>query len=223
MPAQGFSAPGLSPRTRGRRLRGRRGARHRGSIPANAGETPAPPCRRRRRRVYPRERGGDPPRAAPTHTYTGLSPRTRGRPEAELDELPCRGSIPANAGETRSGAAPPPVRGVYPRERGGDHHQPHDQRPARGLSPRTRGRRGERLGEQTTHGSIPANAGETDLAWRRRTEHRVYPRERGGDVAENRPLYSDLGLSPRTRGRPAHSVVAAQRTGSIPANAGETR
>ena len=50
----------------------------------------------------------------------------------------------------------------------------------------------------------------------------VYPRERGGDRSWRWKCVSVMGLSPRTRGRLHHRLLAAESRGSIPANAGET-
>ena len=152
----------------------------------------------------------------------GLSPRTRGRRPARHVERRRRGSIPANAGETRpnreAGIAP----WVYPRERGGDQGCAPRPRCESGLSPRTRGRLGDRGRRFRRLGSIPANAGETaPAAWIKGCGG-VYPRERGGDAAVCPSPWGSSGLSPRTRGRPDQIDPAPLAVGSIPANAGET-
>ena len=70
-------------------------------------------------------------------------------------------------------------------------------------------------------GSIPANAGEPVSYWHRRTKPRVYPRERGGTRDWRTISLRKRGLSPRTRGNPAHPPYRSPVIGSIPANAGE--
>ena len=50
---------------------------------------------------------------------------------------------------------------------------------------------------------------------------RVYPRERGGTYFDNPNADQEEGLSPRTRGNLGVTVHRNQKTGSIPANAGE--
>ena len=71
------------------------------------------------------------------------------------------------------------------------------------------------------HGSIPANAGEPQTPQRPRRQARVYPRERGGTPGVSVGVVDVTGLSPRTRGNLSRDENAAERTRSIPANAGE--
>ena len=152
---------GLSPRTRGRRRRGKRTGGTVGSIPANAGETALSTRASPNSGVYPRERGGDRALAGGTLAAPGLSPRTRGRPTEREQLAGAGGSIPANAGETAQLCAVASGCRVYPRERGGDVLAHHRQRRAAGLSPRTRGRHPGVRHAGVQAGSIPANAGET--------------------------------------------------------------
>ena len=110
-----------------------------GSIPANAGEPPAPASRAGRSRVYPRERGGTFGERDDDEDVLGLSPRTRGNP-ARVDQLADGlGSIPANAGEPSFNTPTRTPRWVYPRERGGTIKARQEVEEAAGLSPRTRG------------------------------------------------------------------------------------
>ena len=213
---------GLSPRTRGRLDHRVQRIRVDGSIPANAGET----CRCQRSsassRVYPRERGGDGPILPQALGVEGLSPRTRGRPVATRRTGTGTGSIPANAGETSRSLRERTRWRVYPRERGGDSSSSVGSNSVLGLSPRTRGRRLRPLAGRQAPGSIPANAGETRTMPVITSMPRVYPRERGGDLAASAFCFAAAGLSPRTRGRPGAAEQAHSRAGSIPANAGET-
>ena len=132
------------------------------------------------------------------------------------------GSIPANAGETRTFDAPCPPTRVYPRERGGDAQRRRRVFVVAGLSPRTRGRPGQDRRERGRFGSIPANAGETRYGRVAVNLPRVYPRERGGDIAVSPLAPTVQGLSPRTRGRLARATEGDVAERSIPANAGET-
>ena len=77
----------------------------------------------------------------------------------------------------------------------------------------------DQLGDSA--GSIPANAGEPACLRVPLGQHGVYPRERGGTAADRSALFTELGLSPRTRGNLAHAASAGVSDGSIPANAGE--
>ena len=69
-----------------------------------------------------------------------------------------------------------------------------------GLSPRVRG---NQAGYNLLHereGSIPARAGEPNLADWLRTNARVYPRACGGTAHVAGALTQEMGLSPRVRG-----------------------
>ena len=73
-------AKALSPRGRGKRVKGTDFARNKGSIPAWAGETgfSCPACRITT--VYPRVGGGNLQHSDRLATEAGLSPRGRGKP-----------------------------------------------------------------------------------------------------------------------------------------------
>ena len=78
------SSSGLSPRVRGNRHVDGRGRGSRGSIPACAGEPPAPGCAAPRIRVYPRVCGGTAATRSQSSPFRGLSPRVRGNRNASL-------------------------------------------------------------------------------------------------------------------------------------------
>ena len=114
-----YPIEGLSPRVRGNLISIASPSRSDGSIPARAGEPPAPSISPKNVRVYPRACGGTVVAALDHHEYRGLSPRVRGnlRPGAAFrrasglsprvrgnhQNLDIRfgplGSIPARAGE----------------------------------------------------------------------------------------------------------------------------
>ena len=60
------------------------------------------------------------------------------------------------------------------------------------------------------------------MVTRKRDEDPVYPRVGGGNGRRDIGKRSELGLSPRGRGKPHKAEGAAQIAGSIPAWAGET-
>ena len=137
----------------------------------------------------------------------------RGNPDPQRPNHGSSRSIPAHAGEPRSGATMGAVIGVYPRACGGTAPLP--------VSP----------GEWK--GSIPAHAGEPPRWPPRATSPRVYPRACGGGGTRVYPRacggtsYEWLipqkatGLSPRMRGNRQHLRADARDHGSIPAHAGE--
>ena len=93
---------------------------------------------------------------------------------------------------------------------------------ARGLSPRSRGRRQVLHRGSGEIGSIPAVAGETHRISGRSACLWVYPRGRGGDCFVGILRQPFKGLSPRSRGRPFILSACVEGFGSIPAVAGET-
>ena len=153
-------AGGLSPRVRGNQYPHPAGRVAAGSIPACAGE----PCRgrgcRRVSRVYPRVCGGTRRLWGGRGYPTGLSPRVRGNPVAADEHLQGTGSIPACAGEPRTGCRCWPNPGVYPRVCGGTTFALYLPPVSEGLSPRVRGNPPLNMGSLPVHGSIPACAGE---------------------------------------------------------------
>ena len=110
---------GLSPPTRGNPQLSISPVSGLGSIPAHAGEPRGGSRASCASWVYPRPRGGTPPRARMVEAVVGLSPPTRGNPATTIVACLWEGSIPAHAGEPNR----PPARStrarVYPRPRGG--------------------------------------------------------------------------------------------------------
>ena len=131
------------------------------------------------------------------------------------------GSIPALAGEPRSGRSCPHPSGVYPRAGGGTQGVQRLARHWPGLSPRRRGNRLERHGDAPDWGSIPAQAGEPSAATVATPIIRVYPRAGGGTDVNPVNACSSTGLSPRRRGNPRRPLPPGGHRGSIPAQAGE--
>ena len=137
----------------------------------------------------------------PPDRWPGLSPRLRGNPAHLREAGRASGSIPAPAGEPRSGLSWGSVWTVYPRACGGNRLE---RKP--GLQP---GR------------SIPAPAGEPAAGPRGRSLIAVYPRACGGTRPKASCRSKSSGLSPRLRGNPHQDSVAGPLRGSIPAPAGE--
>ena len=152
---------------------------------------------------------------------TGLSPRVRGNLADGTPSSGSSGSIPACAGEPRgAGGSPRPAR-VYPRVCGGTRHRSAASGRPPGLSPRVRGNRGPGVVGRHVRGSIPACAGEPDLARARAGDARVYPRVCGGTPLNGGAMRPEAGLSPRVRGNRLHVGGQLSPLGSIPACAGE--
>ena len=151
----------------------------------------------------------------------GLSPRVRGNrlPPAGVEVLDR--SIPARAGEPRTGTPAGRWPRVYPRACGGTGAL--DQRlvALNGLSPRVRGNLERERQDKRWGRSIPARAGEPRLRNRPSAATEVYPRACGGtDHALTRRAIR-AGLSPRVRGNHVRRGHRGATAGSIPARAGE--
>ena len=195
----------------------------RGSIPAHAGEPHRSPSLAARFRVYPRACGGTQFLIARLEPVQGLSPRMRGNPEhRNAGRLPL-GSIPAHAGEPHRPRIGQRVVRVYPRACGGTKPWIASTSHAAGLSPRMRGNLFRRAGIPQIAGSIPAHAGEPFSFFIFLTPLKVYPRACGGTVSGQLFGIDDQGLSPRMRGNRVRASGSGQRSGSIPAHAGEPR
>ena len=132
---------GLSPRVRGNPKPPQHYTHRRGSIPACAGEPPAPFALPRRLRVYPRVCGGTRASGGRTCPAAGLSPRVRGNLQPSVVVRGASGSIPACAGEPRTIRRPTSGKRVYPRVCGGTISVGQCLVTVRGLSPRVRGNR----------------------------------------------------------------------------------
>ena len=110
---------GLSPLARGNRATHVARRRAKRSIPAGAGEPILEAMRLDEETVYPRWRGGTAFCFAAVSASRGLSPLARGNPPVLPARSPCKGSIPAGAGEPAQETAPLESPPVYPRWRGG--------------------------------------------------------------------------------------------------------
>ena len=152
---------------------------------------------------------------------TGLSPRVRGNPDAEVVGDVLLGSIPACAGEPDRGIRAPFRRRVYPRVCGGTFDNGYPRYLPEGLSPRVRGNQRRKATQPTRNGSIPACAGEPFWKDNGRGIWMVYPRVCGGTITMTPRYMCSGGLSPRVRGNRLALACATFRLRSIPACAGE--
>ncbi len=234
---------GSSPRWRGRRRQPRHLAAGHGLIPALAGTTPRLLLSCRPPRAHPRVGGDDWRIESGGAGWLGSSPRWLGRPRDRSEANHDAGLIPALAGTTRgepvharhrpglipalAGTTPTDadlvtVRRAHPRVGGDDTV---DGRPGvivSGSSPRWRGRRGPRRGPCAPRGLIPALAGTTMSVMAFPSTGGAHPRVGGDDRAAGTQAVTDLGSSPRWRGRRPCGPAAPARCRLIPALAGTT-
>ncbi len=214
--------PGSSPLARGGRacvLPCNRGAR---LIPARAGRTSPTCCRRGRRWAHPRSRGADYRYGRLDLAAPGSSPLARGGLAAVSTRLHGPRLIPARAGRTSPTAASTCRHGAHPRSRGADALAGVRVPAVMGSSPLARGGRGERPGDDTAPGLIPARAGRTMPVSRPAATKQAHPRSRGADARLLDPQGQPLGSSPLARGGRRRRGRSRRRTGLIPARAGRT-
>ena len=195
--------------------------RRSGSIPASAGEPRSCSGGKREPGVHPRERGGAEAVCSSMVRASGPSPRARGSPGRGGRRAPVGGSIPASAGEPRTGLSLEEAQRVHPRERGGAGRTVGMSLDEMGPSPRARGSRCLSLARRTRPGSIPASAGEPWSPPGSASPSGVHPRERGGALGAGGARTGVQGPSPRARGSLRWHGRTRRGHGSIPASAGE--
>ena len=215
------SASGLSPRVRGNQSDHPHVRASAGSIPACAGEPPAPKPGRSIPRVYPRVCGGTIPPLTTSTASPGLSPRVRGNRRTRHPAPVSAGSIPACAGEPSPGGPCRSCWPVYPRVCGGTIVGSWDSRAVTGLSPRVRGNRSAKQRASSSRRSIPACAGEPRSTPSSDSCSGVYPRVCGGTSCRGMAGSHSEGLSPRVRGNRIRHRPSLPNPRSIPACAGE--
>ena len=171
--------------------------------------------------VYPRTCGGTRLLCSPPPPVTGLSPHVRGNLDAAREYGLSLGSIPARAGEPRTGSSSTPRSRVYPRTCGGTKAAGKLVTLTQGLSPHVRGNPRRLRPTGRYGGSIPARAGEPIRSRRTGTIRRVYPRTCGGTASSTLSTLGRSGLSPHVRGNLTQGCRVIRPAGSIPARAGE--
>ena len=191
-------------------------------IPACAGNTPW----KRRKCKY----CGDHPRVCGEHlaaagdlaSLAGSSPRVRGTQQGARTRRGRRGIIPACAGNTRPTTGASGSGRDHPRVCG--EHTPDSPNHwfKAGSSPRVRGTHAVAREGYAVVGIIPACAGNTASASRRRCSTRDHPRVCGEHKVTKVSRRKVVGSSPRVRGTPHVQLHGDRRGGIIPACAGNT-
>ena len=170
---------GLSPHERGNHEPAPERHAARGTIPARAGEPPAPRPSSLRARDYPRTSGGTLHCALPDRLVWGLSPHERGNQAPGVDGLERRGTIPARAGEPLPIGRQPLKGRDYPRTSGGTSLKLSTSANRWGLSPHERGNPELRVYVGHPERTIPARAGEPPPGGGRAVEVRTIPARAG--------------------------------------------
>ena len=164
-----ISSNGPSPHARGTRPSRRPGPSPARSIPACAGNTAWSPPRSSSCSVHPRMRGEHSIKSATNSSHCGPSPHARGTLHVGERGQAAHRSIPACAGNTRSGRSTTPPRTVHPRMRGEHSIAAIAVSIFHGPSPHARGTRLDDPHVRELSRSIPACAGNTPSSAARRT------------------------------------------------------
>ena len=158
----------------------------------------------------------------PVYSFAGSSPLTRGKLDPQSDQRNAHGLIPAHAGKTLRALARVKRLRAHPRSHGENVWAPLQGRRGKTSSPLTRGKRARAGANSRAHGLIPAHAGKTIQATRRRRRAWAHPRSRGENDDDHIHLPRVAGSSPLTRGKPWGRVPHHCPRRLIPAHAGNT-
>ena len=133
------------------------------------------------------------------------------------------GSSPRVRGKRLRAAERTNSRPAHPRVCGENVLERMDSLEQAGSSPRVRGKRNTENTCNLRGGLIPACAGKTWLAGKKRQENGAHPRVCGENPRPQPCSETSRGSSPRVRGKPKAAAVFRNIKGLIPACAGKTR
>ena len=213
---------GSSPRVRGKQDEGTFQPRRAGLIPACAGKTPSPPETFSRPPAHPRVCGENVYHRAFSQKNGGSSPRVRGKLIHACQRPADLGLIPACAGKTCTLCQVGARGWAHPRVCGENVFICTRFLHSRGSSPRVRGKRTVGSSAQRRIGLIPACAGKTKQARKRRANRPAHPRVCGENLGAPPPMPPKVGSSPRVRGKLALNLFGLGPFRLIPACAGKT-
>ena len=174
-------------------------------------------------RAHPRVGGENAWGASATPTFSGSSPRGRGKRLLVVPAVALIGLIPAWAGKTGTWIRTCSCGTAHPRV-GGENRLALGQGMGKGgSSPRGRGKRLGEVPEELLRRLIPAWAGKTKAAPRYVRHIAAHPRVGGENSRGRRGGQSPGGSSPRGRGKPRHRLARNRLARLIPAWAGKTK
>ena len=153
----------------------------------------------------------------------GSSPRVRGKRMVLRSAYSYAGLIPACAGKTLASPGFIAQTPAHPRVCGENLPQRSTLLATSGSSPRVRGKLLQRHAFRMGAGLIPACAGKTLRRCDSMEDLAAHPRVCGENHYDMRVYHTDLGSSPRVRGKQRVARLVPRRRGLIPACAGKTR
>ena len=213
---------GSSPLTRGKPIGIGKRNDSAGLIPAHAGKTAGRRDRAPAGAAHPRSRGENSVPAGPSHSVSGSSPLTRGKPcGVHIYDL-TDGLIPAHAGKTRQDRESYAGSWAHPRSRGENAGNIGSDAGTSGSSPLTRGKPGNWGVGGKAAGLIPAHAGKTTQTPGSPCRRGAHPRSRGENIKAAAAVVAEWGSSPLTRGKPYWPAWVVRMRRLIPAHAGKT-
>ena len=173
-----------------------------GLIPARAGKTFRPRCRRWQAGAHPRAGGENTTVGTMPGSGPGSSPRGRGKPTSVEAGVTGVGLIPARAGKTSVRSSPRSATWAHPRAGGENLKMSHQVSMWTGSSPRGRGKPRSRSRRRCWSRLIPARAGKT-AAWSTMpVTVPAHPRAGGENSCCHWSGSYLEGSSPRGRGKP---------------------
>ena len=213
---------GSSPRVRGKLAQRPLAASQHRIIPARAGQTRMCAFPAGRRPDHPRACGANQVHSVFFPSQVGSSPRVRGKPGAGLEISFIRRIIPARAGQTPRSKGILDPKSDHPRACGANPDSSWTRRSPFGSSPRVRGKPAHGVMVEAELRIIPARAGQTPgcrCPPVRRSDH---PRACGANQVHSVFFPSQVGSSPRVRGKPGAGLEISFIRRIIPARAGQT-
>ena len=172
--------------------------------------------------AHPRACGENPSRASMARTYSGSSPRVRGKQAPSVPHVLVRGLIPARAGKTLPAASCVIRAMAHPRACGENRFSTDALLREDGSSPRVRGKLLGYAWAAYQVRLIPARAGKTPKKSSSSSPGRAHPRACGENCCGCGLVGDGDGSSPRVRGKPVPVNGGDVPEGLIPARAGKT-
>ena len=192
------------------------------NIPAYAGKTIPKPPTPYGTQEHPRVCGENGGTGVIFGGSWGTSPRMRGKPYHQLGTGLCHRNIPAYAGKTITALILKSYPAEHPRVCGENKTAHFLSAIATGTSPRMRGKPYHQLGTGLCHRNIPAYAGKTLFIAFYRFLAAEHPRVCGENTFQIFLRISQVGTSPRMRGKLLTESCFKDETRNIPAYAGKT-